>query len=377
MFRRWFRTGRRGLETAEHAHFIDLLVSWIVDWRTWALTLGLWFVSLFPLSALRDWTPLTIFLISLGIAAAVALVYIAIRLAIAVRHVRRAVQREAVAADTVAADAGIPAPERQLDILFNEDDTAFVRDRKGLYGTTRTRRWWVGIHNASRTRSIDDISLRAREGQFVDCTIAIAHQHPGRLTEREPIIAELRTLPPGATEMVELFGLGADEYSEQDILSKRQRFTLELRARDTPVVQFVLEYDPSTKPPIIRRAGVGSRFISLFEAATRAYEHTQNAIVSAFSEAFANGPDEILTWYCEAMTRYRDGKQPLVQMWGIRPPSRIREEIYMAPLNNYGFQVEGTEIVLQSRTGSGRYERLMVDEREVANAIKEIATWGG
>jgi hypothetical protein len=381
MFRRLLRLIRTGLETGEHAHFVDSLLSLLLDYKTWAITLASGFISLIWLPAIRDWTPLAIVLASVGVGAAISVIYIAVRLALAIHHLRRAVRREVDVADTAAvataAAVGIPAPERQLDILFNEDDRAFVRDKRGLYGTVRTRRWWVGVHNASRTWSIDDITLRAREGHFVDCTIAIAHRQPGQLTMREPVIAEFRTLPPGATEMVELFGLGADEYSEQDILSKKQTFTLEVRGRDTPVAQLVLEYDPATKPPIIRRAGVGSRFISLFEAATRAYEQTRETIVSAVPETFADGPDDVLTWYCEAMARHRDGKEPFVRIWGIRPPSRIREEIYMAPLNNYGFKVEGNEIVLVSRTGSGRFERLMVDEREVAEAIAEIATWAG
>jgi hypothetical protein len=40
-------------------------------------------------------------------------------------------------------------------------------------------------------------------------------------------------------------------------------------------------------------------------------------------------------------------------------------------------EVEGSEIVLRSRTGSGQYEKLMVDESEVVAAIAEIATWTG
>jgi hypothetical protein len=225
--------------------------------------------------------------------------------------------------------------ERQLDLLFDDKDPAFVRDRRGVYGI-QSRRWYVGVHNAG-SKSIDDVTMRARESQFVECTIAVARILPGDLrVRREPVIAEFRTLSPGATEMVELFGLGAEEHSEQDILSKKQTFTLEARGRDTPVALLVLEYDPLTKPPVIRRAGTASRFISLFEAATRAYEQTRDSMVSAIPEAFADSPNDILTWYCEAMARHRDGKEPFVRLWGIRPPSRIREEIYVAPLSNYG-----------------------------------------
>jgi hypothetical protein len=377
MFRRLLRASKTGIEAGEHAHFIHTLLSLVGDPKTWAVTVLSGVASFFGLPAVRDWTPLTIVLASITVAAAVSIIYIAVRLAFAIHRYRLADSTETHSAAPAVPHASVAVERRQLDILFNEDDPGFVRDEKGLYGTTRVRQWYVGVQNASRTKSIDDITLRAKEGQFVDCTVAVAHQHPGRLREREPVIAEFRTLSPGATEMVHLFGLGADEHSEQDILSKPQRFTLEARGRDTPIALLALDYDPSTKPPIIRSAGTASRFISLFEAATRAYELTRNEIVSAVPETFANSPDDILTWYCEAMTRHRDGEKPFVRLWGIRPPSRIREEIYMAPLNNYGFEVEGTEIVLVSRTGSARFEKLMVDEREVADAIAEIAKWAG
>jgi hypothetical protein len=72
--------------------------------------------------------------------------------------------------------------------------------------------------------------------------------------ERNQVILKLDTLPPKAEEYVELFGLGAhDVWSENDILAKKQTFTLEARGRDTQTVLAVLEYDPTNRPPTIRR----------------------------------------------------------------------------------------------------------------------------
>jgi hypothetical protein len=74
------------------------------------------------------------------------------------------------------------------------------------------------------------------------------------------------------------------------------------------------------------------------------------------------------------MARHQDGKEPLIKLLGLRPPSREKEEIYLAPLSRYDFVVENGSIVLQERNGKARYESLSVREREVTNAIKELAS---
>lgn len=112
----------------------------------------------------------------------------------------------------------------------------------------------VGVRNASAARSIDEVSVRARDNPFVHCTISIAHSVPGARFARNPVIFETASLPPGSEEFVELFGLGgSDVYSEQDLLSKKQTFQLEARGRDSQTLVAVLEYDPSSRPPTIRR----------------------------------------------------------------------------------------------------------------------------
>lgn len=116
--------------------------------------------------------------------------------------------------------------------------------------------------------------------------------------------------------------------------------------------------------------------IPLLEAATRAYEQTRDKIVSGAAEAFEHSPDDVLIWYCDAMARPRKGTT-LVTLWGVRPPSRKFEQIYMQALNNYAFAVENGAVVLKPSTGSGQYEKIVADENQVAAAIKEIAEWGG
>jgi hypothetical protein len=143
---------------------------------------------------------------------------------------------------------------RRIEVIFDESDHRCVRDQLDLNGNISVRRWHVGVRNISSANSIDDVTLRAQESAFVTCTIGIAHMPIGRPQLRNPIILKVDTLPPGAEEFVELFGLnGTNVYGEGDILSKKQTFTLEARGRDTPTRLLVLEYDPSTRPPSIRR----------------------------------------------------------------------------------------------------------------------------
>jgi hypothetical protein len=72
--------------------------------------------------------------------------------------------------------------------------------------------------------------------------------------ESNPIFLELQTLQPKAEEFVYLFGLDVKVVrNENDILANKQTFTIETRGRDVETVRAVLEYDPTTIPPFIRR----------------------------------------------------------------------------------------------------------------------------
>jgi hypothetical protein len=141
---------------------------------------------------------------------------------------------------------------RILEIIFDENDPRCVRQREE--GNGEVRRWWVGIRNASTMKSVDDVSLRAQQRTFVECTISVAHMLADGRLSRTPILTEVATLPPNAEEFVELFGLSAsDTWVGKDILAERSTFVLEARGRDARTVIAVLEYDPRTRPPTIRR----------------------------------------------------------------------------------------------------------------------------
>lgn len=138
--------------------------------------------------------------------------------------------------------------ERRLEIVFDDTDQTYVRPVERLHGPTGEF-YWVGIRNAGSV-TIDDVTLRAREGWFVQNTIAVAHARDPVALEREPVVARLSHLDPGATEMVPLFGKDYHIGSADDVFRDVRRFALELRGRDTSIVVAELEYDPSRRPMI-------------------------------------------------------------------------------------------------------------------------------
>jgi hypothetical protein len=143
------------------------------------------------------------------------------------------------------------SPNKVLQIIYDTIDVRNVRilpnpypNTPGMNGTTR---YYVGLRNIGR-KTIVDVSLRALHSNFVVSTISVAHQTPGRRIQKEPILAEDVELHPEVTEYIELFGIPTNVH---DVTSGQiERFTLEARARDTPLVRADFEYSPNTQPAI-------------------------------------------------------------------------------------------------------------------------------
>jgi hypothetical protein len=151
-----------------------------------------------------------------------------------------------------AAEAKIEAlTTRRLAILFDPRSSKFVRPNDIQPG--RAERYFVALHNPNGM-TLQAVTLRAREGEFVYNTIARAH---ARLTQgdylqisEEPIIAEVEHLDPYGTEYVELFYHEYLMEFPEDVLQRTHRFELEARARDTPTVVVEFEYNPGPSPNI-------------------------------------------------------------------------------------------------------------------------------
>jgi hypothetical protein len=146
-------------------------------------------------------------------------------------------------------------PSSPLEVTFNPDDDRHVKHRNGV------TRFYVGVHNASDTRTIESVTLCALDGSFATDVLAAAHGRinpaTGRQFERDPILGEWAQINPGVTEYIELFGINAElmkqcEYDEP--ITRRHQFILEVRARDTPKAMAQFEYDPSRTPIMTRLA---------------------------------------------------------------------------------------------------------------------------
>ena len=144
-----------------------------------------------------------------------------------------------------------------IELIFDANDARFVRDK--LYSLRDdpviiSRSWWIMIKNNSLTKSADNVTIRAREGWFVSCSIALAHRAIDAPTQKEPIIFEKETLEPQAYEFVELFGIDPKvSQSAGDVFKRSHEFVIEARARDALTVEMVLKYEP-TEPPTITKA---------------------------------------------------------------------------------------------------------------------------
>jgi hypothetical protein len=123
----------------------------------------------------------------------------------------------------------------------------------------------------------------------------------------------------------------------------------------------------------LSNASIAEREISLFEAATRAYERTKDSPISIVIEGFANSSDDILIRLCDELVRPQNGR-PLVKLRGNKPPSREKEEIYIDHLDRWEFVVERNTMVLQEPNSELRYESLSVSASEVEAAIHELAS---
>jgi len=114
--------------------------------------------------------------------------------------------------------------------------------------------------------------------------------------------------------------------------------------------------------------------ISLFEAATITYERIRNHESSIPMEVFADSSDAILANICETLTKYRDGHEPLLKIFGNKPPAtaKCRERIFTDALNSWEFVVEEKNILFREPHGHFHYENIVVKAQRVEEAIQKL-----
>ena len=118
----------------------------------------------------------------------------------------------------------------QLELIFDKWIPRCVKDEFYRFKDKppKSRKWFVGIKNSSTTKSADEVTVRAHESWFVDCTIAVAHRRMNESSKKSPLIFSHSTLEPGAVEFIELFGL--ETHLSGDVFKRSHEFVLEARA---------------------------------------------------------------------------------------------------------------------------------------------------
>ena len=127
-----------------------------------------------------------------------------------------------------------------------------------------------------------------------------------------------------------------------------------------------------TYPPLKGEARIPAGYLSLREAATRAYERTRNTLLAGMAENESETPDEILRYYgyfIAVIENSQNNNKPLVSLFGIRPPSRQLETIKPTP--RYELTVGQLDSYL-SENKKIVFENLAVKADELEVAIQKM-----
>jgi hypothetical protein len=316
------------LEAAEHAHFVDVAVSYFWDWRGWAIS-AVPSVVTFIGTSHYQWDPWAVWVASLVVFACVAIIYIAWTL----RRSGSLQQNAARPTHIAEGDQSLETQQRGVIDQRSIDLAGVVHavmERALQYGFKLPPAGdpWVAqyesLKNSTHPIWTDPETNQLRRDLLQYCAIVSEGREAGyTAAETQDHRAQLRSF--GRQLIAKLKGEAAPE-----------------------------------------------TFIPLMEAATRAYEQLRHTPISIWAEASGDSGEDALTWYCRFLTSTeRSEKLAPIALTGVQPPSRIQESIDVHP-SEYDFVVENDTIVLQERNGRCRYEKLSVNENELAAAIEEM-----
>ena len=116
--------------------------------------------------------------------------------------------------------------------------------------------------------------------------------------------------------------------------------------------------------------------IPLIEAATRAYELTRKMPAGEHAKVLAESDNDIITWYCNAMTMPMGGRPPMIALKGVHPPARLIEPVDVSTLARFDYAIENGDVLLKERSGRDRIHTLRVSAKEAEAAIVQISSWG-
>jgi hypothetical protein len=371
----------KGYDWLARADFANTLFGGVFDWRGLFLSVGGSALT-FLWSAIREWDPLAVWLSTIGVGAGIAIIYVALRL-------RKTSQTSgAVAANEV--QVLVFSKSHRAKIVFG---TGYDFEIVQPSGVNRARTVSIRIENNTDSEIADgridilnlDPPADGHENLLLKGEIRLApHKHtfiPVAFYNEGTSRAKPGTWIRLAIPIAPVYGGGPGNLPLQPHTFHLKFSSAEFGMFDEVACRLfvdsghVLHLEDWANSATHHDAQIERHQISLFEAATRAYEQTRDEEASIFAFACAESDDDILTWYCRAMTIPHNGKPTLIKLMGNQPPSRIIEPIEMKLMNRYDFEAKEGAIILKERNGKLRFENLSVDLAELTAAIQEIKSW--
>jgi hypothetical protein len=152
--------------------------------------------------------------------------------------------------------------------------------------------------------------------------------------------------------------------------------TIRATAHDVPFheIQCAVWVDRSGKLRIRELELAKDDEMSLLEAATQAYERTRGHAVAGFAEGRDSTPEQVLSWYCYGLIIPREslGQKPLMKVFGMHPPSRVKELIAVRPSYIVSIRPRGVYLM---EAGRDVFSELTVCSSELPAAIETMKGW--
>jgi hypothetical protein len=113
-------------------------------------------------------------------------------------------------------------------------------------------------------------------------------------------------------------------------------------------------------------------YISLFEAATYAFEELRFCPIAIRTEVMSDSSDAKLIAYANLLAKPPHGK-PLIGLQGREPPAREPDPIDVSQFGNFDFIVEDGKMILKERYSERRFVDLSIRRVDLLPAIEKLA----
>jgi hypothetical protein len=144
------------------------------------------------------------------------------------------------------------SPDESLHLTYDVTDERCLKFRGSRYSSDATGEMYSFLVTNRGSKTLLNVTVRALPSWFTSTLVSETVFSRSVSRTQTVVIREIAAIDPGATDVIELFGLSySPESSNPDhILNRVERFTLEARATDSKTVQLHMKYDPDARPMI-------------------------------------------------------------------------------------------------------------------------------